>query len=230
MDVEMTPAKFAMMILKVNVLIFILTVGVNTFSLFPYMMHLNQVVNNLALDVANRNYTTADSVEKYIVHLKPKTGATDSTVFSQQTYKNADMSGGKTTSSTATVKNTVAMGAGSIIIASPLSTDSGAVTVKDVTGDSVASVTVTNKSGNGSLILSKIPAGFNPLEKSADTKEAMDNGYGGGKIIQRGNAFTVKLKTRYKLSGGAFGFMINTAIPMEVETQGVTTQYYQYDK
>lgn len=235
MDIEMTPAKFAMFIIKVNILIFLVTVGVNTFTLFPYMLHLNQVVNNIALDVANRNYITDGNIKQYVKHLTITNYTSGATIYSQQTFKEADMSGSSSDSSSmSNLGNMVKMGKGSIVFANSLSTDSQAATFGDSTGHAVVSVTVKEKSSNSSsgqsLILNNLPTDFNPLENPENTKTAMDNGYGGGKLVQRGHAFEVKMKTRYKLSGGAFGFMIHSAIPLTVLTEGVTTQYYQYDK
>lgn len=227
----MTPAKFAMFIIKVNVLIFLITVGANTVTLFPYMLHLNQIANNLALDVANRNYTTDASIKQYVKHLTVKTYTSGATIYSQQTFKESDMKGTTHNESDMShLGNYISMGSGGIVFANPLQTESQASNADDSTGHHIVSVTVKTKGNGPSLILSSLPKDFNPLENPDNTKEAMDNGYGGGKLVQRGQPFEVKLKSRYKLSGGAFGFMVHSAIPITVQTVGVTTQYYQYDK
>lgn len=55
------------------------------------------------------------------------------------------------------------------------------------------------------------------------------DGFGNSVLVNRGTPFKVNLKTRYKLTGYAFGFKLHSAIPITVASVGVTTQYYQYD-
>lgn len=220
------PADLAMLILKINIMIFVITIGVNTVSLFPYLLHLNQINNNIALDVANKNYVSESDLKKYLEHFTLDYGDTGASTFSVLTFKSI----GAVNSGEANFDaiSNAAQDRGVTVFAKDLSFDNNSYTLNSG-GSAVVGVDIETVKSNQSLILS-VGNSFNPLDNNDEMMTGMDSGYGKGKIVNRGNAFNVTLKTRYKLTGAAFGFFITTAIPVKVETVGVTTQYYQYDK
>lgn len=220
------PAEFAMLILKINVIIFLITVGVSVFSLFPYLMHLNQINNNIALDVANRNFVTEDDLNQYLKHFALKEGDTGASTFSVLTYKKMPGDNLKTGDmSVASLKEVIKSNSrGKTVYVKDLAFNGDSYTV-GYGGEAIVGVNVDTQSD--SLILNA-GSGFDPIGNITDMKAGMDGNYG-GKIVNRGERFTVTLKTRYKLTGAAFGFFLTIALPVEAKTIGVTTQYYQID-
>lgn len=220
------PADLAILILKINVLIFVITLGVNTISLFPYLLHLNQINNNIALDVANRNFVSESDLKKYLEHFTYDYGDTGASTFSILTYKNKG--GAINTDANFNEIQQATKDRGVTVFAKDLSFDSKSYTLQSGNSSVVGVNVETIKNGGQSLILD-VGDSFNPLNNNIEMEKGIEDGYGKGKIVNRGHAFNVTLKTRYKLTGAAFGFFITTALPVQVDTVGVTTQYYQYD-
>ena len=226
----MTPVEFALFILKANIIIFIVTIGASSLAIFPYNLHLNQIMNNMALDIANRNYITDKDVDKYVEHLTAAQGTQDANLYSMQTFKEYDLNNSSSLRGSSAVDNfddgNLKMGAGHIVFSDSLPHVGHTVSKQSKV---ILTVNLKDKTSGGSILLKGAPTDFDPLSNLTHTKQGMENGYGGGKVVQRGHTFELEIATRYKLTGAAFGFFLTAAIPTSVSTNGVTTQYYQYD-
>lgn len=226
----MTPVEFALFILKANIIIFIITIGASALAIFPYNLHLNQIMNNMALDVANRNYITDKDINKYVDHLTEPQGSAKANLYSMQTFKEYDLNSGASLRGSAAIdtfdNGSLKMGAGHIVFSDSLP-HTGYTVAKQ--SKVILTVKLKDTTTDGSILLKGAPTDFDPLSNLSHTKQGMENGYGGGKVVQRGHTFELEIATRYKLTGAAFGFFLTAAIPTSVSTNGVTTQYYQYD-
>lgn len=227
------PSKIAMLILKINVYLFVITLGANLLMLFPFYMHITQISNNVAMDVANRNYTTHKDLSLYIDHLSAQGGDANAVPYSLMAFDKANRVGSSQSLESGAVS--AAKLGGQTSFSNPLNPDPNSYISKSI-GDEVASVSVKAIGGSKdgkSLIACKgaCASEFNPLTNNQDMIAGMD-GTGmtaDSTLVNRGTPFKVSVKTRYKLSGGTLGFMFHAGLPVTVETIGVTTQYYQYD-
>lgn len=219
------PTELAMFLLKMNIFIFIITLGVNSLSIFPYWMHLNQINNNISLDVANSNYVKDSTLNSYLGHLILDYGDENANTFSILTFKESKFSNVRNAEVTTQNVSKATKDLGVTAFASPVTSNNKSYSL----GTPKTVVLNVQTTSGQSLILEGAPTSFNPIENNTDLNTAMTSGYGNGKLVNRGVPFKSVLKTRFKLTGAAFGFFITTALPITVETVGVTTQYYQYD-
>lgn len=228
---ELTPSKLAMLLLKMNLYLFIITLGVNSLALFPYYMHVNQVSNNIALDVANRNYILMDDVEGYVDHFGKTYGQEGAMTYSLLTFKESEIGGNLFGFNQMSSASTHTKTSGLVAYADPIDVNSNAYVLKNG-GRATVAVSVNPLEGSQkskSMVVGK--SSFDPLNSNVDVKQGMDGHSSLGNnsvLVQRGTPFEVSVKTRYKLSGGVLGFMLHAGIPMESKTVGVTTKYYQY--
>lgn len=227
-----TPSKFAMFILKINLLLFVITLGVNVLTVFPYYMHLTQISGNIAMDVANRNYTTHDDLGNYVEHLAAGYGDSNANTYSLMTFNKSNIDA-TDAGDNANVANYVGMGNTSF--SSPLDVDNDSYVVTSGSEEIVAvSVSAVSGSKNGKSLIAcygSCNADFDPINEVSHMIDGLegDGMSQNSVLVNRGTPFKVSLKTRFKLSGGTFGFMFYAGIPVTIETIGVTTQYYQYD-
>jgi hypothetical protein len=227
-----TPSKLAMFILKINIFLFVITMGVNILTVFPYYMHLTQISGNIAMEVANRNYTTYDDLENYVGHLDAGYGESRANTYSLMTFNKNNIDS-TDVGDTADVSNYV--GLGNTSFSSPLDVEQHSFVITDGS-ESIASVNIEAISGtkDGKSLIAchgSCNGNFDPINNNQHMIDGMDgNGMSANStLVNRGTPFKVSLKTRFKLSGGTFGFMFYAGIPITIETIGVTTQYYQYD-
>lgn len=228
-----SPTQIAMLLLKLNVYLFLITIGISGLSFFPYYMHLNQISNNVAMDVANRNYIETGDVSKFVGHLNAAPGQKDSTTYSLLTFRESDIKGRVVSGTDNKSSSEYAKAGGVTAFSTKVSADKDSYALSSG-GNTTVAIGVKALSGskaNKSLLVKYTGGKFDPVNNNT----ALVDGMTGNKmsnnsiLVNRGTPFKVKLQTRYKVSAGTLGFMFHAAIPVELETIGVTTQYYQYD-
>lgn len=231
----MNPTVVASLMLKINVMLFFITAGLSALTFFPYQLHLNQLANNVAIDVANRNYTVRDDVLALVGHLNADAGESAANTFSLLTFKESNISGQVKGSEVdrSSVSSTM-KGGGITAYADKLEYDSNSLLLKNG-GSNTVSVNVDVLSGpeSGKSLIVNYRGGdeFDPLNDNTHLVDGMTgtNMAGNSTLVNRGTTFDVRLKSRFNLAVGGFGYRLNFAIPVEGVSVGVTTQYYQYD-
>lgn len=216
-----------MLFLKINVILFALTIGLSSLSIFPYYMHLISIANNIALDVANRNYINVEDIETYIGHLNKYYGEDGVNTYSLLTFKEADIKG-NLAGSDESAKDYVTKGVTAFV--SPLEIPSSSSVVLKKGGYNTVAVDVETLDGQ-CLMIDYLKGNFDPINDVNDLVDGMEgnNMNNSCRLVNRGTPFKVEIVTRFKLTGGAFGFMFHSAIPVKVVAVGVTTKYYKYD-
>lgn len=228
-----SPQKIALLILKINVYLFILTFGISVLSFFPYYMHLTQISNNIAMDVANRNYINTSDVSKFVGHLNASPGQNDSTAFSLMTFRESDFDGRVVDGDREDISQ-FAKDGGVTVFSREIEAPSDSYALSSGGNTTVAlSVKALSGSKSGKSLIASYGASskFDPLNKEDHLVDGMTGNQmkNNSILVNRGTPFKVSLLTRYKLTAGTLGFMFHSGIPVEMSTVGVTTQYYQYD-
>ena len=223
----------AKIILKVHVVLFLVTGALSALTLFPYKLHLDQMANNIAIDVANRNFTTKEDFLAISGHLNADPGDADANTFTLLTYKESNVDGVTKGSDAGEdgFRNSIQAG-GTTGFADRLEVDSSSALLKNGGIDTVAlNVDTIGPSGGDSLIVDYAGGSFDPLNNTDHLIDGMNgtNMLNSGKIVNRGVPFKVTLKSRFNFTITGLGFRWNIGIPIEGVSVGVTTQYYQYD-
>ena len=221
-----SPAEVAKFFLKINIIIAIITLGANTILIYPYQLYLTQIANNIAMDVSSKNYVTESETQVYFKSLSTDSASLYSTrtyIPGAKAFQGANTQGDSMLSSNSVSNN---FRNGGIYVYTP------ALKSNSLGNEKVFSnaINVAVKSCNGKDLLLSADSSFNPITNNSHMVSGFDTTNYGGNLVQRGTAFQVEINTRYVITGLAMGAMINMVIPIKVESVGVTTQYYQYDK
>lgn len=223
----MTPASVAKFMIKLNIYILIITLTANVALIYPFYLHMSQIANNIAMDVAAKNYVTKDELNSYLKHLTLQ----NDNIYASKVYRPNDaVYSRKTTTFNDAQMNTESIttgfALGGVRVYTPaLKKPPGKA---ELFGDSAVYISVMTNKDSKSLLIND--SSFDPMRNTNQMITGMDSGTGGGYLVQRGNSFKVNMTTRYVLTGMTFGLMVHMVMPVEVTSVGVTTQYYQYDK
>lgn len=223
----------AKLILKMHVILFLITAGLSALTIFPYQLHLNQIANNIAIDVANRNFTTRDDFTAIAGHLNADPGDSDANTFTLLTYKESNIDGVTKAGDVDSggFRDSILAG-GTTGFSDRIDVDASSAVLKNGGIDSVSlNVDTIGPSGGDSLIVNYAGGSFDPLNNTDHLVDGMNgtNMLNNGKIVNRGVPFKVTLQSRFNFTISGLGFRWNIGIPMEGVSIGVTTQYYQYD-
>lgn len=214
-------------------ILFLVTGALSALTLFPYKLHLDQMANNIAIDVANRNFTTTDDFRAITGHLNADPGDPDANMFTLLTYKESNVHGVTKGSGAGEdgFRNSIRAG-GTTGFADRIEVDSLSAVMKNGGIDAVAlNVDTLGSSGGDSLIVDYAGGSFDPLNNVDHLIDGMNgtNMLNNGKIVNRGVPYKVTLKSRFNFTITGLGFRWHIGIPIEGVSIGVTTQYYQYD-